>query len=168
MAVARAITFYEGPELFFVNLHPYEVRAGTFGSVREPLRAVAERVVFEVTERASLEPGPLLDATLAEIRSTGFRVAIDDLGEGYAGLASLVHLQPEFVKIDMSLVRGIDRAVLRRSIVGAIVRIARESGFTVIAEGVETTAECDALAELGCDFLQGYLFGRPGPLRGTR
>jgi EAL domain-containing protein (putative c-di-GMP-specific phosphodiesterase class I) len=96
------------------------------------------------------------------LRALGYQIAVDDLGAGYAGLTSLAQLQPELIKIDMSLVRDIDREPTRRMLVGMMLGVAREMGMTVVAEGVETVAERDTLIELGCDLLQGYLFARPG------
>jgi EAL domain-containing protein (putative c-di-GMP-specific phosphodiesterase class I) len=100
---------------------------------------------------------------LQKLRALGFQVAIDDLGEGYAGLTSLARVQPEFVKLDMSLVRGVDQLAANRRIVRSTLRLCRELHANVIAEGVETNAERDALVGLGCDLLQGYLFARPQP-----
>jgi len=91
----------------------------------------------------------------------GFRVAVDDLGVGYAGLTSFTQLEPEVVKLDMSLIRNIDQHPKKQSIVGAMKRLCDELGMAVVAEGVETVAERDALVELGLDLLQGYLFGSP-------
>jgi hypothetical protein len=150
-------------EAIFVNLHPAEVRADLLAEVSDPLLALASRVVLEVTERASLEAGPKLNTELSRIRELGYRLAVDDLGEGYAGLSSLVHLRPDIAKIDMSLVRDVHRMPLKRDIVAALVDMARRSGIVVVAEGVETVDERDTLVDLGCDLLQGYLFAKPGP-----
>lgn len=150
-------------EAIFVNLHPTELQAELLAAVSNPLLPLARRVVLEVTERAALEPGGRLDEELAQIRNAGYRLAVDDLGEGYSGLSSLVHLRPDIAKIDMSLVRGIHLAPLKRDIVAALVDMAHRSAITVVAEGVETLQERDVLVELGCDLLQGYLFARPGP-----
>jgi EAL domain-containing protein (putative c-di-GMP-specific phosphodiesterase class I) len=147
----------------FLNVHPSEVRADLLADPTDPLLDMAHRVILEVTERASLEGGPKLDAELSGIRQLGYRLAVDDLGEGYAGLSSLVHLRPDIAKIDMSLVREIHRMPLKRDIVAALVDMARRSGIVVVAEGIETVDERDTLVDLGCDLLQGYLFAKPGP-----
>ena len=112
---------------------------------------VAERKVRQVLVEAR------------RLRGLGFRIAIDDLGEGYAGLTSLARVAPEFVKLDMSLVRGIDASIAQRQIVASTVQLCRALGSEIIAEGVETVAERDALAALGLDYLQGYLIARPAP-----
>jgi EAL domain-containing protein (putative c-di-GMP-specific phosphodiesterase class I) len=87
---------------------------------------------------------------------------VDDLGAGYAGLTSFAALEPDVVKLDMALVRGVDREPIKHRLVGSMTRLCRDLGILVVAEGVETSAEKEALQELGCDLLQGYLFGRPG------
>lgn len=147
----------------FVNLHPADLLDDELYHASAPLSAVASRVVLEVTERDGLNEVTDLSARLGRLRALGYRVAIDDLGEGYAGLTSLARVEPEFVKLDMSLVRGVDRSPVARHIVRSTLRLCRELRCHVIAEGVETTAEREALLSMGCDLLQGYLFGRPLP-----
>jgi len=163
LAIARAITDHPGrTESIFVNLHPTELRAALLCDDDEPLQYHASRVVLEVTERASLSMGPQLDADVAALHAAGYRVAIDDLGEGYAGLSWLAHLRPDIAKIDMSLVRDVHRSPLKREIVGSLINVCRRAGITALAEGVETREEAELLTELGCDLLQGYYFARPG------
>lgn len=150
-------------EAIFVNLHPSELQMDLLAEAAEPLLAVARRVVLEVTERASLDRGAKLDEELRLIRERGYRVAVDDLGQGYAGLSSLTSLRPDIVKIDMSLVRDVHRAPLKRDIVAALVEMAKRLGIIVVAEGIETVDERNTVVDLGCDLLQGYLFAKPGP-----
>jgi len=147
----------------FVNLHPIDLLDEELFDAAAPLSQHAPRVVLEVTERAGLEAIADLADRLRRLRALGYRVAIDDLGEGYAGLTSLARVAPEFVKLDMSLVRGIDASPAQRQIVASTVQLCRALGSDVIAEGVETVAERDALASVGLDLLQGYLLGRPAP-----
>ncbi|HEY1585863.1 MAG TPA: EAL domain-containing protein, partial [Polyangia bacterium] len=123
----------------------------------------ARRVVLEVTERAGIDAIPELAHRLSRLRGLGYRVAIDDLGEGYAGLTSLARVAPEFVKLDMSLVRGIDASPAQQKIVASTMQLCRALGSEIIAEGVETAAERDALVTIGLDLLQGYLIARPAP-----
>ena len=164
-AVATAIeSDAHRTELFFVNVHPRELDHGAIVAVSDPLLPHASRVVLEVIERSSLTSSPDLAGTLGAIRERGYRLAIDDLGEGYAALSSLVRLHPEFVKIDMSLVRNIHQCPANEPIVKAIVSLAHGTGIEVVAEGIETSEECEVLRRLGCDLFQGYLFGRPKPL----
>jgi EAL domain-containing protein (putative c-di-GMP-specific phosphodiesterase class I) len=91
----------------------------------------------------------------------GYRIAVDDLGAGYAGLTSFAQLEPEVVKFDMSLVRGVDANPRKQRLIGAMSSLFSELGLLTISEGVETALERDALLHIGCNLLQGYLFGRP-------
>jgi EAL domain-containing protein (putative c-di-GMP-specific phosphodiesterase class I) len=145
----------------FVNLHPLDLNDQELYSGDSPLARIAERVVLEVTERASLDGVTDVSARAKSLRAMGFQVAVDDLGAGYAGLTSFSRLAPEIAKIDMSLVRGIGSDPRKRSIVGAMKKLCDELDTLVVAEGVETPSERDALAKLGCDLLQGYLFAKP-------
>ena len=95
------------------------------------------------------------------LRRLGYRIAVDDLGAGYAALGALAMLEPDVVKLDMSLVRDLDRHPTKRRVVGAIATLCRELGSKVVAEGVETAIERKVLVELGIDLLQGYLFAKP-------
>jgi EAL domain-containing protein (putative c-di-GMP-specific phosphodiesterase class I) len=145
----------------FVNLHAADLSDDQLYFEDAPLSRIASEVVLEVTERASLDRIPNLTARVLRLKQLGFKIAVDDLGAGYAGLTSFTQLEPEVAKLDMTLVRGIDSDPRRQSIVRSMTKLCDELGTQVIAEGVETTAERDTLVELGCDFLQGYLFGRP-------
>ena len=124
---------------------------------------MASRVVLEVTEREALDGIPDLRERVRSLRSLGYRLAVDDLGAGYAGLSSFAVLEPDIVKIDMSLVRAVDREPLKSRLIDSIVTLCRDLGPLVVAEGIETSAERSVLVELGCDLLQGYLIGRPRP-----
>jgi EAL domain-containing protein (putative c-di-GMP-specific phosphodiesterase class I)/CheY-like chemotaxis protein len=148
-------------ESVYVNLHGRDLLDDQLYAPDAPLTAFATRVVLEITERASLEEVKGFEGRARELRKLGFRLAIDDLGAGYAGLTSFAQLEPEVVKFDMSLVRGIDRSPVRQRLVGAMSAVFREMKTVVVAEGVETPAERDTLMGLGCDVLQGYLFAKP-------
>jgi EAL domain-containing protein (putative c-di-GMP-specific phosphodiesterase class I)/CheY-like chemotaxis protein len=148
--------------LLFVNLHPEDLLDSTLYKVNSPFAALAHRVVLEVTERVSLERITNIHGKVAELRALGFQIALDDLGAGYAGLTSFTLLEPEFVKLDMSLVRDVDSSATKQKIIRSMVRLCKDLGKQIIAEGVESLAERAQLIELGCDLLQGYLFARPG------
>ena len=148
--------------LLFVNLHPLDLNDDELLSPQSPLSKIASRVVLEVTERSSLDGVGQLAGKLVALRGLGFRLAVDDLGAGYSGLSSFSTLEPEFVKLDMSLIRGVDASPRKKSVVSAMIRLCgQELGMTVISEGIETPAERDTLAAEGGDLLQGYLFARP-------
>jgi EAL domain-containing protein (putative c-di-GMP-specific phosphodiesterase class I) len=161
---ARAAELVERlPEgaVLFVNLHPEELFDPEIIAPGAPLSAVASRIVLEITERAPLNEVESARKRLGELRDMGFKIAIDDLGSGYSGLYSLVSLEPDVVKIDMSLIRDIQADVLKQQFVGFIASVFRAKGKNVVAEGVETVEERDMAITLGCDCLQGYLLGRP-------
>jgi EAL domain-containing protein (putative c-di-GMP-specific phosphodiesterase class I) len=157
----------KAPESYlFVNLHTRDLAdEHLFGSALEgsPLTALASRVVLEITERASLNEVRDARARIARLRELGFRIAIDDLGAGYAGLTSFALIEPEIVKLDMSLVRDVHRVPTKQKLVRSMTNLCKEMGMLVVGEGVESPEERDALVDLGCDLLQGYLFARPGP-----
>ncbi len=148
--------------LFFVNLHPEELRDSALYDVDAAFTGLAARVVLEVTERMSLDHISDAQERVARLRGLGFRLALDDLGAGYAGLTSFTQLEPEFVKLDMSLVRDVHKNSTKRKIIRSMVQLCHDMGKQIIAEGVETIDERDSLIELGCDLLQGYLFAKPG------
>ena len=148
--------------LLFVNLHASDLMDETLYSSQSPLSVHAQRVVLEITERASLDGVHDAPGKMKELRSMGFRIAIDDLGAGYAGLTSFATLEPEIVKLDMSLVRDADKNPMKAKLIGAMTRLCRELGMLVVAEGVETTEERDLLVDVGCDLLQGYRLAKPG------
>lgn len=159
--VADAVEAAPRDCLFFVNLHRRDLDDPTLYALDAPLSRVAERVVLEITERASLDAMGGLAEQVSTLRAIGYRLALDDLGAGYTGLGSFVRLEPEFVKLDTSLVRALHESEAKRKIVGAMVGLCHEMGKQVIAEGVETASEREVLRELGCDLMQGYLFGEP-------
>jgi EAL domain-containing protein (putative c-di-GMP-specific phosphodiesterase class I) len=162
--VAEAAVAAPAHWLFFVNLHPEDLGDPALHAEDSALAALASRVVLEITERASLEALPGVRSQVAKLREMGFRVALDDLGAGYAGLTSFVRLEPEFVKLDMSLVRDVHQSDAKQKIIGSMVSLCHEMGKQIVAEGVEQAAERDTLVALGCDLLQGYLFGKPARL----
>jgi EAL domain-containing protein (putative c-di-GMP-specific phosphodiesterase class I) len=160
-AVAAKVGEAEPKAVIFVNLHARDLLDETLFSRSSALAAFAHRVVLEVTERASLDVVHDAVAKVAELRRMGFRIAIDDLGAGYAGLTSFATLEPEIVKLDMSLVRDIDKSSTKEKLVHSMTSLCKDLGMMVVAEGVETLRERDLLVELGCDLLQGYLLARP-------
>ena len=163
--VARTIGAAPPDSVIFANLHALDLTSEDLFSPSAPLSNHAARVILEVTERSSLHRILDLRTRLDELRGLGFRIAVDDLGAGYAGLASFSQLEPDVAKLDMSLIRGIDKSARKASIVRSIISMCtQELGTSVVCEGVETEAERDTLCELGADLLQGYLFARPGPL----
>jgi EAL domain-containing protein (putative c-di-GMP-specific phosphodiesterase class I) len=154
--------------LVFVNLHSEDLMDPALYLPTAPLTRVAARVVLELTDRASLEHVSDVQDRVERLRNLGFRIAIDDLGAEQADPGTFHQLEPEFVKLDISMIRSVDEDPEKRRRVQAMVRLCHKLGKSVIAEGVESDAQRSVLVETGCDFLQGYFFGRPGPLEPPR
>jgi EAL domain-containing protein (putative c-di-GMP-specific phosphodiesterase class I)/CheY-like chemotaxis protein len=137
-------------------------------AVSEELAALlaphAERLVLEITEHEAIEDYDDLVGALAPLRARGTRIAIDDAGAGFASLRHTLHIAPDIVKLDMSLTRGIDADRTKRALAAAMVSFAEEVGFALVAEGIETREELEALRELGVAFGQGFFMAEPGPL----
>lgn len=118
-------------------------------------------IMFEFTENEEVSDTAHLMDIITEYRRHGFTTAIDDFGAGHAGLGLLVEFQPDLIKIDMKLIRGIDASPARQAVVAGVVGIARELDITVLAEGIETEAEFLVLKEAGIRLFQGYWFAKP-------
>ena len=157
---AEAMTTTAG--MLFVNLHPRDLFDAELLDAGAPLTRMANRVVLEITERASLETSEVLKMRIAELRRLGYRIAIDDLGAGYSGLTSFALLEPELIKFDMSLVRDVHTSRMKQRLIRSMTSLSKDMGILTVAEGIEVVEERDQLIELGCDLLQGYLLARPG------
>lgn len=120
-----------------------------------------DRLIFEFTENEQMADTDHISNIVDSYRKMGFATAIDDFGAGYAGLGLLARFQPDFIKLDMELIRAIDASMPRRLIVESVARLCDKLGIVVIAEGVETAAEYDTLRGLGIRYIQGYLLARP-------
>jgi EAL domain-containing protein (putative c-di-GMP-specific phosphodiesterase class I) len=145
----------------FINLHLLDLFDKQLTSPFAPLSKVASRCVLEITERTSLEGQDDLRYRVAELRDLGFRIAIDDLGGGHARMGTFTPLDYDFVKLDMSLVRDVDKHPMKQRLTRSIIELCRGHGTKVIGEGVETEGEAKVLVDLGCDLLQGYLIAKP-------
>lgn len=122
-----------------------------------------DRIVLEVTEHSRIADYPPVQRALKEVRKRGVRIAIDDVGTGYAGLQHLLELQPNILKLDVSITSDVDTDAMRRSLAGAVATFGSDMGLAIVAEGIETRAEADTLQRLGIGFGQGYYLGRPAP-----
>jgi len=120
-----------------------------------------DRLIFEFTEQEEMSDPGHVAGIIATYREMGFGTALDDFGAGHAGLGLLARFQPDMLKLDMELIRGIDSSLPRRVIVEGIVRMSRRLGIALIAEGIETEGELAALRALGIRYVQGYLIARP-------
>jgi EAL domain-containing protein (putative c-di-GMP-specific phosphodiesterase class I) len=151
--------------LLFMNVHPDDIDDPVFleQALSGPLRRHASRVVVELTERAAIRDYRRVKAVFATLRRCGYRLAIDDLGSGYAGLTALAELEPDFIKFDMGLVRDLHMHPVKQRLIKRMHEFAIEIGAETISEGVETVEERDAVLRTGCTKMQGYLFARPAP-----
>ena len=118
------------------------------------------RIIFEFTEDEAMDIDHILNI-LRSYRAMGFKTAIDDFGAGFAGLGLLSKFQPDIVKLDMALIRGIDIDRVKRVIVSNTLNMLRDLGVEPVCEGVETLGEYAVLRDLGVSLMQGYLLGRP-------
>ncbi|MFL5378581.1 MAG: EAL domain-containing protein [Myxococcales bacterium] len=158
---AVAAQLATAPGEIFVNLHATDLMDEHLFDPAAPLSRYAKHVVLEVTERAGLEDVKDVRGRVEKLKKMGYRIAVDDLGAGYAGLTSFTQLEPHIVKLDMSLIRGVHEEPTKRKLISSIVDLCEDLGISVVAEGVETLHERDALEKIGCPLLQGYLFGKP-------
>lgn len=120
-----------------------------------------EKIIFEITEGEKVSSNAHLKNIVTEYQRQGFKTAIDDFGAGYSGLNLLSVFQPDFLKLDMELTRDIDSNRIKQTIVKGIIRVADDLGITIIAEGIETKNELDALKDFGIELFQGYYFAKP-------
>lgn len=144
-----------------INACPDVIADPRFGPVLAASGAPLDRVVVEITEHIRIDQYEPLQRALARLRGSGVRVAVDDAGAGFASLSHVLRLRPDVVKLDRSLVSGVDGDRARRTLITALGLLALDIGASVTAEGVETSAELAALADLGVESAQGYFIGRP-------
>jgi EAL domain-containing protein (putative c-di-GMP-specific phosphodiesterase class I) len=122
----------------------------------------ADRLIFEFTENEEMTDPTHVATIIATYQKMGFGTALDDFGAGHAGLNLLARFQPDIVKLDMELIRGLDASLPRRMIVDGVVKMCAALGVTVIAEGIETAGELEALRSIGVRYIQGFYFAKPG------
>jgi EAL domain-containing protein (putative c-di-GMP-specific phosphodiesterase class I) len=155
----RALPQFPPGTFIAVNGSPALVMSDEFEHVFDGV--ALDRVVLEITEHEIVEDYAALIRALAPWRVRGLRLAIDDAGAGYASMRHTLNLQPDFIKLDMSLTRDIDHDPRRRALATALIAFANAIGSTITAEGVETAAELEQLRTLGATKVQGYFLGRP-------
>ncbi|MGZ3427006.1 MAG: putative bifunctional diguanylate cyclase/phosphodiesterase, partial [Polyangia bacterium] len=151
------------PCRMFINIHPHELNDPRLLDGETILREHAQRIVFEITEAAEIENFGRTRDLLAKLRAHGYRIALDDLGAGYASLNLLALLEPDYVKLDIEMVRAIRGNDRTGRLVSHILDFARGENMQVVAEGIETTDEYQSVRSLGVTLMQGYYFARPSP-----
>jgi PAS domain S-box-containing protein len=157
------VTAQELPSGIYValNISPATCLDPRLPGILESSCVPLDRIILELTERLEVsEYGPLISA-LAPLRQLGLRVAVDDAGSGFASMRHVLHIRPDIIKLDRSLISGIDDDLGQRALGAALAEFARQIGATLVAEGIETQAELTAVTALGLTAGQGYFFGRP-------
>ncbi len=149
--------------LAFFNISPYLIENEKFKKFISFYTEYTKpnNIVLELTERTAIRDFAAFFNILKSFKKQGFRFAIDDLGSGYASLNSIVEIKPDFIKIDMHIIRNIDTDKVRQNLLKAIIAFCKKSGFSSIAEGIESEKERRTLVKFGVDYGQGYLFGKP-------
>jgi EAL domain-containing protein (putative c-di-GMP-specific phosphodiesterase class I) len=157
-AIEGIDTHLQGKELLFINVDPHDFSDPAFNEMEI---AHPERVVIEITERTAIKDYPKFRDRLKAFRDRGFRFAVDDAGSGYAGLGSIANLEPDFIKLDISLINAIDTNFIKQNLVETMVKFANDHGAMVIAEGVERAEEFATVKSLGVHLVQGFYLHRP-------
>jgi len=150
-------------KLLFFNASPYVVESKEFNEIIS-IYGKPDQVVFEITERSEIKNFPVYCQILNSIKSRGFKIAIDDVGSGYSSLDAVAEIAPDYAKLDMALIHGIDTNQKKQNLIKVILQLCRENKIISIAEGIETKEELDILIDMGVDAGQGYLLGRPSVL----
>jgi EAL domain-containing protein (putative c-di-GMP-specific phosphodiesterase class I) len=169
-ALEGAIDFPSGTKLF-LNVRPMAIHDPSFQP--DALKRTLDRcglspsdVVFEISEQESIENYEIFREARDEYGKQGFQFALDDTGAGYASLEAVMELNPEFIKVDRAFVSGINEDPARQAMVRAFQALAERMGSRLVGEGLDTLEELRTLGDMGIHFGQGWLFGKPHPLRG--
>jgi EAL domain-containing protein (putative c-di-GMP-specific phosphodiesterase class I) len=150
----------------FINVFPsamYDPEFQGEGLLRmlEELGLSPQRIVLEITEKYAIENYTLFAEAMEDFTKLGFSIAVDDVGAGYSGLEKIAHLNPHYLKFDRQLIRDLDSSYIRREMTRALKAFADKIGSTIIVEGIEREGELKCLLDLGIDYGQGFLLGRP-------
>jgi diguanylate cyclase (GGDEF)-like protein len=158
--------FINGTHALFVNLHPEELWQSE--GLAEELQGIASRTVLEITETSGIADFERVARIIEELKSKGFRIALDDFGAGYSSINRIAKLSPDMIKLDIELVRSLKSDSTTARLVSHLLEFTNSENIPVIAEGIESEAERDAVTQLGCTLGQGFLLGRPAPDLGTQ
>jgi EAL domain-containing protein (putative c-di-GMP-specific phosphodiesterase class I)/GGDEF domain-containing protein len=152
----------EKGQLLFINVDPHDFTDPAFTEIDMDVPDPS-RVVLEITERTAIKDYPKFRGRLKDFRDRGYRFAVDDAGSGYAGLGSIANLEPDFIKLDISLINCIHENFIKQNLVETMVRFANDQGAKVIAEGVELAEEYETVKQLGAHLVQGFYLHPPEP-----
>jgi EAL domain-containing protein (putative c-di-GMP-specific phosphodiesterase class I) len=161
---------FPGDAKLFLNVRPTTIHDPSFRA--EAIRATLDRsgltpsdVVFEISEQESIEDFDVFREVRDYYGKLGIQIAMDDFGSGYSSLEAVMELSPEFIKVDRTFVTGIDQDPARQELLRALQTVASKIGARIVGEGLDTLEELETLGRLGIPFGQGWLFGKPHPLR---
>jgi EAL domain-containing protein (putative c-di-GMP-specific phosphodiesterase class I) len=158
----RELTVERAPPFpLFVNIHPNEFDEGWLVQPDDPIFHHEHPVYLEITESVPLSHFSLCHSVLAEVRSRGVLLAVDDLGAGYSNLKYIADLAPQVVKLDRGLIMNMQKGTRQHQLVRSLVRLCEELGTKVVAEGIETEAEAEAVMDTGAHYGQGFFYARP-------
>jgi EAL domain-containing protein (putative c-di-GMP-specific phosphodiesterase class I)/GGDEF domain-containing protein len=149
--------------MFPTSMHDPEFKGDVLKELLSSSQITANNIVFEITERFAIENYTLFQREQAYYTGLGFGLAVDDIGTGYGSLEAIANLRPEYVKVDISIIRDIDQNPLKQELLKAVIDIGRKVGAKILAEGIETQEELNVVRSLGVDFAQGYKLARPSP-----
>jgi len=151
-------------EKLFLNCTPYFIESGRLNKdFLTNLNIDLSSIVLEITERTAIQDQKLFLGELNTLRSYGIKIAVDDVGSGFASLDTVIEIRPDIVKIDRHLVHNLHKDELRYNIMEAVISFCKKSKMMTVAEGIEYEEELDVVSELGVDAIQGYLIGKPAP-----
>lgn len=156
----QAVRYCAGHALF-LNVEPHEFDFGWLVRPDDPMFRHRYAVTVEITESVPIKYFSQCHSVLAEIRQKGISLAIDDLGAGFSNIKYISDLEPEVVKLDRDLIAGVHGDTRQYRLLGSLIELCHELDAEVIAEGVETETELHSVIDLGVDYAQGYVFGRP-------
>ncbi len=150
----------------FINFDAHTIRspqlkAGFTHQRLEKYQLNPNEIVFEITEKSAITDISEFSAAITHYRDQNFQIAVDDFGSGYSGLNRVCAFSPDFLKLDMELIRDLDSDPIKKAAVSTTVKFCKEAGIKVIAEGIETESELHTLIAIGADYGQGYFLGRP-------
>jgi EAL domain-containing protein (putative c-di-GMP-specific phosphodiesterase class I) len=150
----------------FINVDPDIINDEKFkkGFTKEFLEKFEinpENIIFEITEKNSVADIQSFKKLIDHYKDQGYKIAIDDTGSGYSGLKLITDIHPHFIKLDMNLIRNVDKDGVKYSLIKTLYEFCLVTNIKVIAEGIETENEMNALIDIGIDYGQGYLIQRP-------
>lgn len=166
LAFENSSTILSKDEKLFINLSPQVIYDPSFTpghtvSLLKQYKLSPQNIVFEITERSAIEDFSAFTKVLYHYRDQGFQIAVDDAGAGYSSLQAISEIQPDYIKVDRSLISKIHENNVKKHILDAFVTFAKKMDSIIIAEGIELEEELDAVIQMGIDCGQGYYISRP-------